>query len=293
MTELHVIDRSNNHQCFELMDESTSIGRSKDNHVVVEDTTVSRKHIKIIQKDETYFIQDLKSTNGTFINGELLHPFDQVEVEEGLPFVIGKVILTIGKAYEGDISQLIGAIESPKRAGKEIKSIDRSMTSKKNMELVYNVSKLLSKTSDLNEILETILNYIFDLLKRVDRGVIIVISSETGDTLDVITRFKESSEDTVMMYSRTVVEKVIKEGKAVMITDTFAQEEVDLSESLRLMRIGSVLCVPLISKNKVHGVIYIDSVEKPFGFRKEDLDLITAISTPAALSIENALLSSK
>ena len=120
----------------------------------------------------------------------------------------------------------------------------------------------------------------------------IVINSETGETLDVITRYKESSDDTVMMYSRTVVEKVIKDGMAVMITDTFAQEEVDLSESLRLMKIGSVLCVPLISKKKVHGVIYIDSVGKPFGFRKEDLDLISALSVPAALAIENALLTS-
>ena len=118
------------------------------------------------------------------------------------------------------------------------------------MELVYKVSKILSKTSDLNEILETILNYIIDLLKRADRGVIIVINSETGDTLDVITRYKKISGETVMMYSRRVVEKVIKDGAAVMITDTFAQDEVALSESLRLMKIGSVLCVPLISKKK-------------------------------------------
>jgi GAF domain-containing protein len=46
----------------------------------------------------------------------------------------------------------------------------------------------------------------------------------------------------------------------------------------------------LISKNRVRGVIYLDSVNKPHGFRKEDLSLLTALSSPAALAVENALL---
>ena len=42
-----------------------------------------------------------------------------------------------------------------------------------------------------------------------------------------------------------------------------------------------------------HGVLYVDSIKKPHGFRKEDLDLLTALSSPAALAIENSVLSSK
>jgi hypothetical protein len=38
-------------------------------------------------------------------------------------------------------------------------------------------------------------------------------------------------------------------------------------------------------------VIYVDSVKKPHGFRKEDLDLLTALSSPAALAVENAFFS--
>jgi PAS domain-containing protein len=57
-----------------------------------------------------------------------------------------------------------------------------------------------------------------------------------------------------------------------------------------LMRIKSVMCVPLISKTDVHGVIYVHSTSVPHGFSKSDLQLLSALSSPAALAIENALL---
>jgi GAF domain-containing protein len=50
------------------------------------------------------------------------------------------------------------------------------------------------------------------------------------------------------------------------------------------------MCVPLISKAEIRGVIYVDSLQKPYGFRREDLSLLTALSSPAAIAIENALL---
>jgi signal transduction histidine kinase/ActR/RegA family two-component response regulator len=59
---------------------------------------------------------------------------------------------------------------------------------------------------------------------------------------------------------------------------------------MEIMKIKSVMCVPLISKSKIRGAIYVDSVSKPYGFRKEDLSLLSALSSPAAIAIENATL---
>ena len=58
------------------------------------------------------------------------------------------------------------------------------------------------------------------------------------------------------------------------------------------MKIGSVMCVPLMSKSQLWGVIYVDSVYNAYGFREEDLDLLTALGSPIALAIENAFLRS-
>ena len=55
-------------QEYELSKERTSIGRSPDNDIHLDDPTVSGKHAVIIHGDET-FLEDLKSTNGTKLNG--------------------------------------------------------------------------------------------------------------------------------------------------------------------------------------------------------------------------------
>ncbi len=60
---------------------------------------------------------------------------------------------------------------------------------------------------------------------------------------------------------------------------------------MKLMKIKSVMCVPLISRSKIRGVIYVDTVNEPNGFRKDDLSLLTALSSPTAVVIESAILS--
>jgi PAS domain-containing protein len=59
------------------------------------------------------------------------------------------------------------------------------------------------------------------------------------------------------------------------------------------MQVKSVMCVPLVSKAEICGVIYVHSLNTALGFTKEDLFFLTALSSPAALAIENALLFSK
>jgi len=84
--------------------------------------------------------------------------------------------------------------------------------------------------------------------------------------------------------------EVIENGKAVIISDVYLEDNNGLSGTLEIMKIGSVMCVPLMSKSQLWGVIYVDSVDKAYGFREEDLDLLTALSGPMALAIENTHL---
>jgi GAF domain-containing protein len=79
-----------------------------------------------------------------------------------------------------------------------------------------------------------------------------------------------------------------------MIMDDQGEAEAnDLTDTLKLLKIRSVMCVPLLSKSKVRGVIYVDSFQTPNGFRKEDLSLFTALSSTVAVAIENASLETR
>jgi len=127
-----------------------------------------------------------------------------------------------------------------------------------------------------------------DLLKRLDRGAFILVDTETGEITGLIPILRKSAGDSIKVYSKTIVNRVMKERKPVIMLDTSQEDKANLSESMELMKIRSVMCVPLISRSKMRGVIYVDSINRPHGFRREDLSLLTALSIPAAYAIENA-----
>lgn len=295
MTHIYVVDGSDEVNELEISEDVLFVGRSPENDIQIADGTVSRKHLKILKKGGKYFVKDLGSKNGTFVDGKHISADVECEVQEGVPIVIGMTVLCIGQGCPEDVLSLLGSMDISGEGKKKKKAIaqKRPMTAKKNMELIYKVSEVLMQSSDLNEILEKILDSIFDLLKRIDRGIILLVDQQTGEISEAVSRARGKKGEGRLRYDVSVVERVIEENKGMIILDIDAEEETDLSATLKLLKIGSLMCVPLISKSKVRGAIYVDSIDKVHGFRKEDLDLLTALSGPSALAIENALLSGK
>lgn len=292
MTKIFVVDGSDEVSDLEISEDVLFVGRSPDNDIRITDGTVSRKHLKVLRKSGKFFVQDLQSKNGTFVDGKHISAGVECEVQEGVPIVIGMTVLCIGEGCSEDVLSLLGSMEISGEGQKKKKAIaqKRPLTAKKNMELIYRVSNVLMESSDLNEILEKILDSIFDLLKRIDRGIILLVDQETGEISEAVSRARGKKGVGRLRYDVSIVESVIEENKGMIILDIDAEEETDLSATLKLLKIGSLMCVPLISKSKVRGAIYVDSIDKAHGFRKEDLDLLTALSGPSALAIENALL---
>jgi 3',5'-cyclic-nucleotide phosphodiesterase len=280
---------------FEVDEEAIFVGRAPDNEIHIKDKSVSRKHLKIVKRGKKYYVTDLGSKNGTFIDGMRVTDGKEYEVREGMPIAVGKTFLSIGKAYPDDVLAVLDSIDLFKELDEEGRDEvkDRPLTAKKNMDLIYKVSNVLMQSLNMKEVMERILHYVLELLKRIDRGVIILIDQETGAPSEVISIIKANKDGCETAYSRTIVERVIKEREPVSMLDTLEEKEINLSESIRVSGIRSIMCVPLISRSKVMGVIYVDSVNKPHGFRKEDLDLLTALSSPAAVAIENSLLCAK
>ena len=295
MPRIYIMNGPDKGRSFEVDEEEVFVGRAPDNEIPVKDKSVSRKHLKIVKRDERYYVTDLGSKNGTFVDGKRVTSGKEYQVREGMPIAAGKTFLSVGKAYPEDVLAVLDSIDLFKELDKQGKNDveDRPMTAKGNMDLICKVSNVLMQSLNLKEVMERILHYILELLKRVDRGVIILIDQETGRASEVISIIKSTKDDCKAAYSRTIVERVIREKTPVTMLDTLEEKEINLSESIKVNGIRSIMCVPLISRSKVMGVLYVDSVKKPHGFRKEDLALLTALSSPAALAIENSVLSSK
>ncbi|MGD8983933.1 MAG: FHA domain-containing protein [Desulfobacteraceae bacterium] len=291
MGKLYILSGPDMGQSFELGSDPVYVGRSAFNTIKISDKAVSRRHLKILKRGHRYFIKDLESENGTFISGREISAGVDTEVDEGVPIVIGMSVICLGERCLENVRPVLDSMELSTKISEKsgVFQQHESMTTQKIMELVYKVSDLMNERLSTDEILEKILEYIFDFLRNIDRGVILLIDEKTGEISKVSSKLRDTSEDATV-YCQDVVERVIKEGRGVVVPDVEAEEEDDLVDTVKLSKIESVMCVPVMSGSQIKGAIYVDSLKEPFGFRREDLSLFTDLGRRAALAVENALL---
>ena len=296
MTKLYIINGLKRSCSFDIKNPATFVGRAPDNDIQIENNSVSRKHMKILRKGDKFFIEDLKSQNGTLVNGKAIEPGDQYEVKEGIPIVVGNVLISLGKKFLDNSQAVQYSIDLSEKTGDFRQSLlykDRRITKRKDLETIHEVSTILMQTLDINEICEKIMDSLFSLFNNTGNGAILLIDSETGELKEILARSRHNEGNIQSNYSRTIVNRVMRDGKAVIMADT-SQEDIDkLSESIAMKRIKSIMCVPLISKSQTQGVVYVHSVDMLQDFQIEDLYLMTGISSSAALAIQNALLYSQ
>lgn len=290
MTKLHIIAGPAIYQSFDLKVLITHAGRSHDNDIQIKDQTVSRKHLKIARRGNRYFITDLKSRNGTFYNGDYIAPGLELEAKEGVPIAIGISLICLGEGCREQMMPFLDTIgftnETSEQSG--IFLIHRDKTNQKKLELIYRVSEVLTENLPINKTLEKILEYIMDLLKKINRVAFILVDPETEKILDVISRSNKPGADTSTLYCEDVVRRVVEEEKSFVISNVDAGKGDEILDTLKTMKIISVMCAPLIGSSQIMGVIYVDSQERPFGFGKEDLSLFMDVCQRTALAIENA-----
>jgi pSer/pThr/pTyr-binding forkhead associated (FHA) protein len=294
MTKLYFVNGPEAGRPFELKEGPTYIGRSTDNDIQIEDKTVSRKHLRILKKANKYYITDLKSRNGTFFDGNYLAPSVELEIKEGVPIAIGMSVICVGDACKKHMMPFLESIGFAKEIGEEsgIFEQHRDKSNQRKLQLLYSVSDVLMANLPIRETLQKILDRIFDLLRRIDRGAFVLLDPETQEIREIVFRSKRPTDDPNMIFCRDVVDRVIGDGKPIAISDAKTEED-DIADTLKILKIESVLCVPLMSSAGVKGAIYIDSLERPYGFRREDISFFMDLSQRTALAVEAARLTSE
>ena len=156
---------------------------------------------------------------------------------------------------------------------------------------LYRVSQSLGRSLNLDEVLNQVMDAIIELTGA-ERGFLTLIDPTTGELHLRAARNMDGenlhSED--MEVSRTVIQSVIDSEEGVITTNAQTDPRFAGQESVVFHSLKSILCAPLRSSGKIIGVIYVENRAQSGIFTKEDLDLLNAFATQAAVSIENARL---
>ena len=302
-----------------------SIGRAKDNDIVLNDQRVSRRHAQIKSGENEWTLVD-----GYYVDGELKRSVNRVFVN-GLPqfekILESSDVITIGGSrleferasndepteklpdavnYDDQplghtqllisASEIIGkrsnlSIETSLVTPEEIKDLRRKAQV---LELLYEMSKTLGTVFDLKEIFVKATDLIF-------RGtpaerVVALIADETvdGKILDyslfpIAMKARDQAMESLtekLTISRTITQKVMREKVALLSQDARTDEQFSGSESIVSQGVRSTICAPLITESNVHGVVYADRLDPFAAFSQEDLELISAVAAQTAVTVE-------
>jgi signal transduction histidine kinase/pSer/pThr/pTyr-binding forkhead associated (FHA) protein len=288
LNKLYVIDGPHRGNSFSLKDDITTIGRSHDNDICLSEIGVSLHHAKLVKKQGKIFILDVSSFQGVFIDGQKIEPGMEVEIGKGNRFVVGNSALSLQEDSAPSETQKL-PFDTSESLIKKHESRDYAPT----VGLLLRISNVFAKSHDIREVLNEVIDQIMDLLIRINRGAILLLDKDTGQLEEVVSKTRidlKAGPLPKINYSRTIVDRVMEEGKPIMMSNTSLADDSDLSKSMQVMNVMSVMCVPLKLEGETLGIIYVDSIGMPYGFRKEDPQLLGGLAATAAVAIKNAQL---
>ena len=142
------------------------------------------------------------------------------------------------------------------------------------------------------ELLNKIMDLIFVVIDA-DHGFLILTGERDREELiPVVVKSREDQpgEQESLKASRTIINRVIRDGVALLTSNAMTDSRLDHAKSLLLQQIRSAICVPLWRKDKIIGVIQLESVRLDNQFAQGDLELLKAIGSQMAMVIEQASL---
>ena len=216
-------------------------------------------------------------------------PVDQqMKVLSQLAGQIRTSILPIRSSLQPDTLENLSQLES--RLYRMAQEVAAFAEERSNLLALTEISQVINSSLDLDDVLRFVMDNIVRLTGA-ERGFM-MLRDTSGQMSTRIARNweQESLNESEHAVSRTVIQKVIETGEAILTTNAQEDPRFGGQESIIAFNLRSILCVPLKVKNDMIGVIYADNRIRTGIFSESERDLLAVFANQAAIAIENARL---
>ncbi len=290
------------------------IGRDRHSHLQLRDTEVSRKHALLQVSHEGIWLEDIGSSNGTFVNGDRvtrrqLRPGDRIRMGRSVLVVTAaegeaatasatRVDLVAGNpaiehsAIVHRLAQQPGAAEL---LSAEALAGQRPGVALAHLRILFEASQAVSRIGEIPDLLQRILELALRSVPA-ERGVALVREEGQEDCVPVavVTRAGDRGEN--IRISRTIIDYVLRNREGVLTSDARKDTRFFGGASIQQFAIREAICVPMEGRHEIVGVLYLDRRASVTGhgtseraatdFTPEHLQLALAVGRIAALAVE-------
>jgi len=274
------------------------VGRDPTADIVVGERSVSRKHCRMIGSADGVDVLDLDSANGVYSGGRAVK---KISITEGEEVQIGMAHLRVSKIpnrtgmipIQGLMDTIVGHDDpSTSSVSDSTRSVlDASKTAYKALEkdrlaLLIEAGKSLSQPVEVEELLERIMDHLFEILKV--RRAVIVLQEDDGRLAPRCLRPQTEERELSDVASQSILRKVMESGTPQIIDDAQLDTGFNMAKSILAANIKAAICAPMTSQDRVIGALYADYPGRAQLYRRSDLDFFGAFASLSAVALDNA-----
>jgi phosphoserine phosphatase RsbU/P len=281
----------------EVRGESAVVGRSSKADVVLADRFLSRQHARLFLRDGAWFLEDLGSRNTTFLN--------ERPVTEPLPLRPGDVIRLAesrvlveapGEASRATGDGLVGGAEEALPGSTILRPASQLLDAEPSpgrpeatglagrLRVLNEVHRALAAPITKEALLDLVLDRAFVHL-RPEEGAIFLRG--TDGALHRAASRRAPGAKGEPLFSRRLVQEVVDKGLAALVTDASLDQRFAASESIVLSGVRSLVAAPLLDSEGCLGMIALGAKGRVRPFGEEDMEVLVALASAAALRLRN------
>ena len=285
---------------FNLPASEVSIGRDSSNQVWAADPALSRRHCLLTSNGEQFSIKDLKSRNGTLVNGV---PVEQQQLRHGDQIYIGDSVLIFLLKQDGgqlesnpvEFLETAGFEGSPLllkaedslylQPDKMVATLPPTARQARDMNSLLKIATAIGGIRDQDSLQWQLLGFVFDVVPAERGAVLLCDHPEEFTSTAAWDRVRGPGHP--VRVSRTVVQRVLADRIGLVVRDVAGNDALRKVKTLTELKVGSLLCVPLLVGKRVLGAIYLDSTNPLTEFDENHLQVMTAVAGIASLAFDN------
>ncbi|MBP3692945.1 MAG: SpoIIE family protein phosphatase [Thermoguttaceae bacterium] len=289
---------------FPLNESSYTLGRAHDCEIQLDAASVSRRHVRIFRRGGDWYIEDLKSRNGTLLNNRpVLEPTrlnhrDRIQVcsivlyfyADGREHETGGIeefqakIADMGPEDQSSYMATFDMLRQKHALGQTMASAEVKLRA------LVEIGRHLGEAVQVEEVLMRILDSLFVIFPQADRGIIVLREPNTNILVPKALKQRNPNHDEVRL-SRTILQNVISTGQAILSADAAQDSRFDMAQSISHSPIRSMMCAPLVGiDGNAIGVLQIDAATTMRQFTSQDLEILASVANQATVAVRNAQL---
>lgn len=274
----------------QLQGSTISIGRASDCSIPIKDRYLSRRHAEILANDGHWVLKDLGSANGTYLNGSRVERDQRLHAGDRIRLGDTEIVF---ETSEHNTDRFLAIAETAASTTISIPVHDSEIRVD-----TGDLSKLKTLNQLARELLEDRpMDQLFGFITervlehtQASRAAIGLLGADGESFLNVEVRRQDKSDDSELRISRTVLDEVVKEKKALAFMDVAMDEKLSRAKSIVMQGIRSILCAPLTIGSSVVGVLYVDYLFTQRTISEQDVRLVAQIARFAAIKLETTRL---